>query len=97
MKQFRDRIPNKVLKEILPRRLNRRSQVAEEPYTDLKKMILSGKLKKGQRLTLWDIAQHFNISIPLVYKVFFQLEEDELIISKGRKGYFVTDLLNKRR
>ncbi len=97
MKQSRDGISNKVLKEILPRRLNRRSRVAEEPYTELKKMILSGKLKKGQRLTLGNIAQHFKISIPLVYRVIFQLKEDELIIAKGKKGYFVTDLSNRRR
>ena len=96
MKQFSDGIPNKVLKEIFPRRINR-SLAAEELYTDLKKMILSGKLKKGQKLTLEDIAQHYNISIPMAHKVVSQLKEDELIISKGRKGSFVTDLLNKRR
>jgi len=96
MKQFSGGIPNKVLREIFPKRINR-SLVADELYTDLKKMILSGKLKKGQKLTLEGIAQHYNISIPMAHKVVPQLKEDELIISKGRKGSFVTDLLNKRR
>ena len=96
MKQFSGGIPNKVLREIFPKRINR-SLVAEELYTDLKKMILSGKLKKGQKLTLEGIAQHYNISIPMAHKVVSQLKEDELIISKGRRGFHVTDLSNKRR
>jgi DNA-binding GntR family transcriptional regulator len=90
MKQFSDGIPYKVLKEIFPKKLNRRSQAIEELCTDLKKMILSGKLKKGQRLTLEGIAQHYNISIPMAHKVIYQLKEDKLIISKGKKGSFVT-------
>jgi DNA-binding GntR family transcriptional regulator len=90
MRQLSDRIPNKVLKEIFPERLNRRSLAAEELYTHLKKMICSGKLKKGQKLTLEGIAQHYNISIPMAHKVISQLKEDELIISKGTKGSFVT-------
>lgn len=96
MKRFGDGIPNKVLREIFSERLNR-SLVAQELYTDLTKMILSGKLKKGQRLTLEGIAQHCSIRIPMAHKVIYQLKEDKLIISKGRKGSFVTDLLNKGR
>ena len=49
MKQFSDRIPNKALREIFPKRLIRRSLATEELYTDLKRMIHSRKLKKGQR------------------------------------------------
>jgi hypothetical protein len=45
----RDRIPDEVLKEIFPGRLNR-NEASEKVYSHLKKMILSGKLKKGQRL-----------------------------------------------
>jgi DNA-binding GntR family transcriptional regulator len=97
MRQFSDGIPNEVLKEIFPERLNRRSQATEELYADLTKMILSGKLKKGQKLTLGDIAQHFNVSIPMAHKVISHLKEDGLIISKGEKGSFVTDVLNRGR
>jgi DNA-binding GntR family transcriptional regulator len=96
MKQFSDGIPNKVLKEIFPKKFKGR-EAPEELYTHLKKMILSGKLKKGQRLTHEGIAEHFNISRGIVQKVNSQLKEDKLIISKGRKGSFVTDLLNKGR
>jgi DNA-binding GntR family transcriptional regulator len=89
MKQFSDGIPNKVLKEIFPKKF-KGCEAPEELYTHLKKMILSGKLKKGQRLTHEGIAEHFNISRGIVQKVNSQLKEDKLIISKGRKGSFVT-------
>jgi len=95
MKRFEDGIPNKVLKDIFPKRLIRRSLVTEELYADLKKMILSGKLKKGQKLTLGEISQHFNVSIPMLHKVITRLKENGLITSKGEKGFFVTDLLSK--
>jgi DNA-binding GntR family transcriptional regulator len=52
-------------------------------------MILSGKLKKGQRLTYDGIARNFNVSKAIVHKVISQLKEDGLIISKWGKGSFV--------
>jgi DNA-binding GntR family transcriptional regulator len=61
-------------------------------------MILSGKLKKGDRLAYEDIAEHFNTSAPVVYKVISQLKEDGLIIpNKGKKGSFAVsaDILKK--
>ena len=97
MRQLRDRIPNKVLEEIFPEKLNRRSLAAEEIYTHLKKMILCGKLKKGQKLTLEGIVQQFNISKPMADKVISRLKEDKLVISKGRRGSFVADLPKKGR
>jgi DNA-binding GntR family transcriptional regulator len=92
----RDRIPDEVLKEIFPRRLNR-YEASEKVYSHLKKMILSGKLKKGQKLTHEGIANDFNVSRALVHKVIFQLKKDGLIISKGRKGSFVRQLLKETR
>jgi DNA-binding GntR family transcriptional regulator len=89
MKQSTDRIPDKVLKEIFPKKLNRR-EAPEELYTHLKKMILSGKLKKGQKLTYDGIALDFNASRGIVHKVISRLKKDRLIISKWRKGSFVT-------
>jgi DNA-binding GntR family transcriptional regulator len=88
MRKHRDRIPDKVLREIFPKKLKGR-ETPEELYTLLKKMILSGKLKKGQRLTYEGVANDFFVSRALVHKVIFQLKKDGLIISKGRKGSFV--------
>ena len=84
----RDRIPDEVLREIFPEKLRRR-ETPEELYTLLKKMILSGKLKKGQKLTYDGIALDFNVSRGIVPKVISRLKKDGLIISKGRKGSFV--------
>ena len=88
MRRLSDRIPNKVLKEIFPRRINR-SQATEELYTDLKKMIVSGKLKKGQKLTYDGIAQDLNVSKGIVLNAIARLKKDRLIISKRGVGSFV--------
>ena len=52
-------------------------------------MVLSGKLKKGHKLTHEGIANDFNVSRALVHKVIFQLKKDGLIISKRGVGSFV--------
>jgi DNA-binding GntR family transcriptional regulator len=96
MVKSRDRIPNDVLKEIFPKKLNR-YEAPEKVYSLLKQKILSGKLKKGQRLTYDGIANDFFVSRALVHKVIFQLKKDGLIISKGRKGSFVSQRLKKTR
>jgi DNA-binding GntR family transcriptional regulator len=83
-----NRIPDEVLKEIFPRKLNR-CRASETVYTQVKQMILSGRLKKGQRLLREEIAQNFNVSEMIVSKAFSQLKKDGLIIKKGRVGSFV--------
>ena len=88
MKQSKERIPDEVLKEIFPKKLKRRG-APEELYTHLKKMILSEKLKKGQKLTYDGIALDFNVSRGIVHNAISRLKKDRLIISKFRKGLFV--------
>jgi len=44
--RMKDRIPDRVFKEIFPKRLQKH-QVYPSTYKEIKKMILSGKLKKG--------------------------------------------------
>ncbi len=89
------RIPDKVIEEIFPEKLNRRG-APEDLYTRLRRMILSGKLKKGQKLTYDGIALDFNVSRGIVHKVISQLKKDGLIISKWRIGLFVARPLRKR-
>ena len=84
----RDRIPHKVLKEIFPNKLSR-FQSSAEVYTQLKTMILSGKLKKGQRLRREEFAQIFGVNETVVARAFSQLKKDGLIIIKPRLGSFV--------
>ena len=84
----RDRIPDEVLKEIFPRKLNR-CRASEAVYAQLKKMILSGKLRKGQRLLREEIAQNFDLSEMVVSIAFLRLKKDGLVIVKGGLGSFV--------
>lgn len=90
MKKSRDGIPNEVLKEIFPKKLNR-YPVSEKVYSHLKQMILSGKVKKGQRLVQEKIAQKFNVSRMAVAIAFSQMKKDGLIISKRGVGSFVKE------
>jgi len=90
MRVTRDRIPGEVLKEIFPKRF-KRSLASERLYSHLKQMILSGKVKKGQRLVQEKIAQKFNVSRMAVGIAFYQLKKDGLIISKRGVGSFVKE------
>jgi DNA-binding GntR family transcriptional regulator len=90
MRESSDRIPDEVLKEIFPEKLNR-SQISETVYTELKEMILSGRLKKGQRVVRYEIARNFNVHEYAVARAFSQLRKDGLISSNGRGGSSVMD------
>ncbi len=81
-------IPDELLKEILPNRFNR-SLSAEQIYKYLKKMIISGKLKKGQKLLQEKIAQGFRVSRMTASIAFSQLKKEGLVVSKKGVGSFV--------
>jgi len=82
------RIPDKVLKEIFPKKLSR-FQSSDEVYTQLKKMILSGKLKKGQKLIQEEVVQRFNLNKAAVTVAFSRLRKEKLIITKRGVGSYV--------
>jgi len=88
MRKSKGRISHEVLEEIFPKKL-KRSLASERIYTELKQMILSGKLKKGERLFREKIAQDFIISETVVAGAFSRLKKDGLVIIKGGKGSFV--------
>ena len=77
-----------VLKEIFPRKYKRR-QISLDIYEQLKKMILSGKLKKGQRLVEEKLANQLNVSRNPVRIAILQLREEGLVTWKFKKGTFV--------
>jgi len=54
-------------------------------------MILSGKLKKGQKLLQEKIAQDFRVSRATVGVAFSQLKKDGLIISKRGRGSYIRE------
>ncbi len=84
-----NKISEDVLKEIFPRRLQRRN-INAEVYNKIKKMILSGKLKNGQRLIEEKLALSLNVSRQPIHAALIQLRKDRLVIWKYRKGTFVS-------
>ena len=85
---MKNTIQEEVLKEIFPRKYKRR-QMSLDIYEQLKKMILSGKLKKGQRLVEERLANQLNVSRNPVRIAILQLREDGLVTWKFKKGTFV--------
>ena len=92
----RDRIPDRVLKEIFPKKLSTH-RASERVYSELKQMILSNKLKKGQRLLREKIAQDFDVSETIVSLAFSKLKKERLVIIKWGEGSFVAQRLKKTR
>jgi DNA-binding GntR family transcriptional regulator len=88
MRKSRNRIPNEVLKEIFPQKI-KRSLGSERVYVQLRKMILSGKLKRGRRLYREKIAQDFDVGCTAVSEAFSRLKRDGLVIVKHTAGSFV--------
>jgi hypothetical protein len=88
MKKSRNRIPKEVLREIFPKKL-KRSLGSERVYVQLRKMMLSGKLKRGRRLYREKIAQDFDVGYTAVSEAFSRLERDGLVIIKHSVGSFV--------
>ena len=81
----KNRIPDEVLKEIFPKRFSR-SLATKQIYTHLRQMILSGKLKRGQKLLQEKIAQDFRVSRVTVGIAFSRLKKDGVIVSKSGVG-----------
>jgi len=82
-------IHEEVLKEIFPRKYKRR-QISQDIYEQLKKMILSGKLMKGQRLVEEKLANQLNVSRNPVRIAILQLRKEGLVTWKFKRGTFVT-------
>jgi len=86
---MKHKIPEEVLREIFQRKIKRRD-LNGEVYNKLKKMILSGKFKKGERLIQEELSHGFDVSRTVILNAFDQLEKDKLIIRKYREGAFVS-------
>jgi DNA-binding GntR family transcriptional regulator len=85
---MKGRIPEDVLNEIFGKRLKRRN-MNEEVYHNLRQMITSGKLKKGERLVQEKLALNFNVSRQTILTALRQLKDDGLITWKYREGSYV--------
>jgi len=83
-----DGVPKKVLKKIFPKKLER-GLASDKVYFHLKRMILSGNLKKGERLLRWKFVKTFDVNESSVTAAFRRLRKDGLILTKGKRGSFV--------
>ncbi len=85
---MKNAIHAEVLKEIFPRKYRKR-HMSRDIYEQLKKMILSGKLEKGQRLVEEKLANHLNVSRNPIRIAILQLREEGLVTWEFKKGTFV--------
>jgi DNA-binding GntR family transcriptional regulator len=85
---MKNKIPDTIIGEIFPRKV-KRSLLSEEVYDQLRKMILSGKFKKGQRLVEEKLAHRLNVSRNPVQIALLRLREENLVVRKYKRGTFV--------
>lgn len=86
---MKNKIPDQVLNDIFPKRV-KREKLSEEVYDQLKKMILTGKFKKGQRLVEEKLAHRLNVSRNPIQIALLRLRREKLLVWKYKKGTFVT-------
>jgi len=72
-------------------RVARKKSLREEVYESLKKSILHGKLKGGQRLIEEQLAFQIGISRTPVREAFHKLERDELVTRLPKGGFAVRE------
>jgi GntR family transcriptional regulator, rspAB operon transcriptional repressor len=64
-------------------------------FKELRRAIIMGHRRPGQRLDVIDIANHYNISITPVRDALNMLNQEGLVTIKPRSGYFVTPITLK--
>ncbi len=70
-------------------RVNRRKSLREEVYDSLRRSIIHGKLKGGQRLIEETLAHQVGISRTPVREAFHKLERDDLVMRLPKGGFAV--------
>ncbi len=72
---------------ILP--VSKKKSLREEIYESLRRSILHGKLKPGQRLIEEKLAHQARISRTPVREAFYKLEKDDLVTRRSKGGFVV--------
>ena len=72
-------------------RVRKKRSLREEVYQSLKKSILHGKLKGGQRLIEEQLADQVGISRTPIREAFYKLERDELVTRLPKGGFAVRE------
>jgi DNA-binding GntR family transcriptional regulator len=71
--------------------VSKRKSLREEVYDSLRKSILHGKLKAGQRLIEEQLAHQIGISRTPVREAFHKLEKDDLVMRLPKGGFAVRE------
>src|SRR5262245_65835545 len=78
--------------ELLKLRAPSRARIVDAVYRSLEEAIRSGRMRPGERLVETKIADHLEISRTTVREALLMLERQGYVISKPRRGTFVTRL-----
>ena len=72
-------------------RVSKKKSLREEVYGSLKKSILNGKLKAGQRLIEEQLANQVGMSRTPVREAFHKLERDDLVVRLPKGGFAIRE------
>jgi len=70
----------------------RRPQLADEVATHLRALIMSGRLRPGERVRLEEVAEQLGVSITPVREALLTLRGEDMVELEPRKGYVVAPL-----
>jgi DNA-binding GntR family transcriptional regulator len=66
--------------------------VKSKMHTELRRSVIKGHLKPGERLDIEELARHYETSISPVRDVLHMLSQEGLVTIKPRSGYFVSQI-----
>lgn len=64
-------------------------------YTEVRRSIIMGHHKPGERLHVEELAKHYNTSITPIRDTLQRLNQEGLVTIKPRSGYFITQITLK--
>jgi DNA-binding GntR family transcriptional regulator len=70
----------------------RRPQLADEVATHLRALIMSGRLRPGERVRLEEVAEQLGVSITPVREALLTLRGEDMVELEPRRGYVVAPL-----
>lgn len=73
-------------------RIGRRPQLADEVAAHLRALIMSGRLRPGERVRLEEVAEQLGVSITPVREALLTLRGEDMVELEPRRGYVVAPL-----
>jgi DNA-binding GntR family transcriptional regulator len=73
-------------------RIGRRPQLADEVAAHLRTLIMSGRLRPGERVRLEEVADQLGVSITPVREALLTLRGEDMVELEPRRGYVVAPL-----